>query len=128
MPRPRARTVALGGLAAFVVLVAVQHALRADELPPADHFVSEYANGDGGFLQVIAFLCWGASIAATARLATRRRAGRRRIARGLVVLGLAAGAVGAGAGAGFAPRAGRGEPPPGAAPPPPGRAPRPRPA
>jgi hypothetical protein len=57
----------IAGLAGFVVLVAALHVLRADELPPADHFISEYARGDLGWLMVAAFTCWAASLALLAR-------------------------------------------------------------
>jgi hypothetical protein len=55
------------GLAAFVALVALLHVLRADELPPADHFVSEYARGDLGWVMAAAFGCWAVSLALLAR-------------------------------------------------------------
>jgi len=61
------RTAALG-LAGFVGLVVAQHLYRAD-LPPGQHFVSEYANGEGGFVQVVAFGCWAISLGAQASLA-----------------------------------------------------------
>ena len=69
LSRDRAVVAALAGLAAFVVLVAVQHALRAGDLPAGEHFVSEYARGSTGAVQVVAFLCWAASLAIAARLA-----------------------------------------------------------
>jgi len=113
MTRSRLHLAGLGGLALFVVLVVAQHAWRADDLPPADHFVSEYARGAGGWVQVVAFLAWSASLVATVGAA--RRAGRpeRRIVRGLVVLGLAAGALGALAAALFATETVGGQLPPG---------------
>src|SRR3712207_1000806 len=42
MPRPERLTT--GGLAVFVALLALAHPLRPD-LPPAEHFISEYAVG-----------------------------------------------------------------------------------
>ena len=94
MSRPR--TIGLGGLAAFVVLVTIQHLFRGDDLPPADHFVSEYARGPGGWVQVMAFLAWAAALGATLLLLRRPGVGRgRRIALGFVALGLAGGVLGA---------------------------------
>lgn len=55
------------GLAGFLGLVALLHLLRADDLPPADHFISEYARGDLAWVMVLAFLCWAASLALLAR-------------------------------------------------------------
>lgn len=88
------RAVALGGVAAFVVLVAVQHPLRSD-LPPLERFVSEYAVGWTAPLQAAAFLCWAASMAAAAVLAARARPAGRPVARGLTVLALAVATGGA---------------------------------
>jgi hypothetical protein len=103
MTIPRARTLGLAGLAGFVGLVAAQHIWRADDLPPAEHFVSEYAVGDGGWVQVVAFLAWAGSLAATVAVARRAHAGgERRIARSVVLAGVTAGAVGAVACAAFA--------------------------
>ena len=96
----RTRTIALAGLGAFAGLVALQPLWRADDLPPADHLISEYANGSGGWVQVVAFLGWAASLGATTVLAART--GDRRVARGVVVAGVAAGALGAVACAAFA--------------------------
>ena len=109
--RPRLHAAGLAGLAAFVLLVIAQHLTRADDLPPADHLVSEYAVGAGGWVQVIAFLAWAVSLAAT--VALLRHAGRRRIARALVLLGVTAGAVGAVAAALFATETVGGQLPPG---------------
>ena len=67
--RDRAVVSALAGLAAFVVLVVAQHPLRADDLPPGEHFVSEYARGSTGAVQVVAFLYWAVSLALAVRLA-----------------------------------------------------------
>ena len=110
--RTSPRTLALAGLGAFAGLVALQHLWRADDLPPADHFISEYANGAGGWVQVVAFLGWAASLGATTVLATRT--GDRPIARGVVVAGVAAGALGAVACAAFATETVGGELPEGA--------------
>lgn len=73
------------GLLAFVAIVALEHVLRTD-LPPADHFVSEYANGWTWPLQTVAFAAWAAATAAGAVLAARVR--ERRVARALVVAAL----------------------------------------
>jgi hypothetical protein len=88
------RTIALGGVAAFVALVAVQHLLRPG-LPPAERFVSEYGRGSTAPLQVAAFVLWAAAMAACAVLATRVRPGGRPIARGLTAGAFAVAAVGA---------------------------------
>jgi len=77
-----ANRIVRAGLLGFVALVALEHVLRTD-LPPADHFVSEYAVGWTWPLQTVAFLCWAAATAACAVLAARVR--RRPIARALVV-------------------------------------------
>ena len=105
-----ARTVALGGLGAFVALVAVQHPLR-DDLPPADHFISEYAKGSTAAVQVIAFLCWAVAMAATAACA-RTHAGRP-WARGIVTAALCLSAAGCVVAALFATQTIAGELPPG---------------
>ena len=89
MPAPA--TVARGGLVAFVGLVALEHPLRPG-LPPADHFVSEYAHGPTAPLQVAAFLAWAVATAACAVLAAR--VPHRRFARALTVVALAAAAAG----------------------------------
>lgn len=65
--RVRSTKAAALGLAGFVGLVVVQHLYR-DDLPAGQHFVSEYANGDGGFVQVVAFGSWAASFAVQALL------------------------------------------------------------
>lgn len=62
---------ARGGLLAFVALVALEHPLRAD-LPAPDHFISEYASGSTHPIAILAFLAWGAAMAATAVLAWRQ--------------------------------------------------------
>jgi hypothetical protein len=62
-------------LGAFVGVVAVEHLLRRD-LPPPDHFISEYGVGDTALLQSAAFVAWAGSMAALLLLAARRaRAG-----------------------------------------------------
>jgi hypothetical protein len=80
--------IATGALALTVALVALQHATRTD-LPPADHFVSEYANGGGGWVMQLAFAAWAAGLAALAALVWR---GGHRVVAALVAVG-AAGAV-----------------------------------
>ncbi len=84
----------LAGLSAFVGLVALQHPLRGD-LPPADHFISEYAHGSTAAVQIAAFVAWTIALAAGALLA--RHAGppdRRAIARAVAVFGLGFAAAG----------------------------------
>ena len=81
----------LGGLAAFLALVALQHPLRPD-LPPGEHFISEYAKGSTAPLQFAAFLAWALAFAAAAWLAAR--APRRPIARALTAVALAMASVG----------------------------------
>ena len=72
-------------------LVALEHLLRPD-LPPGEHFVSEYANGWTRPVQTVAFLAWAAATGACAVLAAR--VPRRKIARALTVLALGAATVG----------------------------------
>jgi hypothetical protein len=64
------RRVALGGLIAFIAIVALQH-LLVPELEPQRNTISEYANADVGWLMVAGFLAWTLSFAATADLARR---------------------------------------------------------
>jgi hypothetical protein len=85
------RRIALGGLVVFLGLVALEHALRPD-LPPGEHFVSEYARGWTWPVQTVAFLAWAAATVACAGLAAR--VPERRIARAVVVVMLALAAVG----------------------------------
>ncbi len=68
-----AATVARAGVLGFVALVALEHPLRPD-LPASRHFVSEYASGSTDAIARIAFLLWGAGIAALAALLWRARA------------------------------------------------------
>src|SRR3954454_25017143 len=79
------------GLAGFAGIVALEHLLRRD-LPPADHFVSEYAVGWTHPLQAAAFVSWAAATAACTLLAAR--VNERRIARAIVVVGLVAATAG----------------------------------
>ncbi len=85
------RGAVLGGLAVFLALVALQHPLRAD-LPPGGHFVSEYAKGSTGPLQLAAFLAWALAFAAAAWLAAL--APRRPVARTVTAIALAVAAAG----------------------------------
>lgn len=85
------RGAVLGGLAAFLVLVVLQHPLRPD-LPPGERFISEYAKGSTASLQVAAFLAWALAFAAAAWLAARTP--RRPIARALTTVALAVAAGG----------------------------------
>ncbi len=87
---PSAPKLVVLGLAAFVGIVALEHPLRPD-LPPPDHFVSEYARGWTQPLQVAAFLAWALATGACTVVAARLGPPRRRIARALAVgaLGLA---------------------------------------
>lgn len=98
MEQTRAFRVTLVGTGAFVAVVTLAHPLRPG-LPPADHFVSEYAVGPGGWVQTVAFLCWAAGLAAAAVLAAglpsgpgRRGRWARPLATGFLVMA-AAGAV-----------------------------------
>ncbi len=88
------RSIAVGGVAAFVALVAVQHLLRPG-LPPGERFVSEYARGSTALVQVAAFLAWAAAMAACAALAARARPPGRPVARVLTTAGFATAAAGA---------------------------------
>ncbi len=57
-PRPRGRlpgTLVVAGFATFVVAVAVLHIVQHDK-DPRHNWVSDYANGHGGWLMTIAFL------------------------------------------------------------------------
>jgi hypothetical protein len=108
------RALALGGLAAFLALVAIQHLLRPD-LPPAEHFVSEYARGSTRPLQVAAFLLWAASMLAGAWLAAHGGPPRRRVARAVAAGALVVAGGGALLAAVFASQTVAGELPPGVA-------------
>lgn len=84
-----------GGLVIFGGIVLVEHALHPS-LSPQTHEVSEYVNRDPGWLMVVGFLSWSASLAGAAALAARdRRTGQHPIlARSLVaLLGLAAAGI-----------------------------------
>jgi hypothetical protein len=58
----------MGGLATFAGIVVLQHVLQS-RLSPRTHEISEYVNGDPGWLMVVGFLSWSASLAAAAALA-----------------------------------------------------------
>jgi hypothetical protein len=88
-----ARRVALAGVATFVVLVAIEHPLRRD-LPPDEHFVSEYAVGWTRPVQTAAFAAWTASMGGCAVLAARAGPPGRRVARAIAVAALAAATAG----------------------------------
>lgn len=62
---------ARAGLLLFVALVALEHPLRTD-LPAPDHFISEYASGVTHPIAVVAFVAWGAAMAAAAGLGWAR--------------------------------------------------------
>jgi hypothetical protein len=97
MEHAPAYRVTLVGTGAFVALVVLAHPLRP-ELPPADHFVSEYAVGPGGWVQTLAFICWAAGLGAAAALAAGLPLGpgrRGRWARALAAGFLVVAAVGA---------------------------------
>ena len=66
--------------------------MRPKDLPPGEHFVSEYANGWTWPVQTVAFLAWAAATGACAVLPVRTP--RRKIARALTVLALGAATVG----------------------------------
>lgn len=96
MKRSRRRSwryrVAVAGLLSFGGIVALQHALQPD-LSPRTHEVSEYVNGDPGWLMVVGFLAWSASLAASAALAAADRRRQRNVIvdrSRVVALGLAA--------------------------------------
>lgn len=114
----------VGGLAVFLVLVAVQHPLRARDLPPAEHFISEYAKGSTAVVQVIAFVAWALALGAGAVLAWRARtrpARPRPLAGGLTAAALGLAAAGTLMAAVFATQTIAGELPPGRARTPEGR-------
>jgi len=91
---PTARQLVPAGLAGFVALVAVEHVLRPG-LPPADHFVSEYAVGSTRPVQTVAFLAWAVATGASVVVAARAepRPGRP-IARALTAGSLAVATAG----------------------------------
>jgi Protein of unknown function (DUF998) len=67
----------VGGLLTFGGIVVMQHALQPD-LTPRTHEVSEYVNGDPGWLMVLGFLSWSVSLAASGALAAAKwRPGQR---------------------------------------------------
>ncbi len=107
---PRADHLVIAGVAVFVALVAVQHPLRAD-LPPAEHFVSEYARGSTAPLQVAAFLAWGAAGVGCVACALRRH--ERPVARAITAGALAIAVAGTLLAAAFATETVAGERPPG---------------
>jgi Protein of unknown function (DUF998) len=85
-----AGAVAAGGLAAFVTVTLLQHAL-VPRLSPARHMISEYANAKAGALMVAGFLAWSASLLATAAIARRAAVPHRAplaLLLGLAALGL----------------------------------------
>ena len=88
---PSLPTLARGGLAAFVGLVALEHVLRPG-LDPAERFVSEYARGWTQPIQIVAFFAWAVATAACAALAARPTS--RRIARAITVAALVVAAAG----------------------------------
>ena len=110
------RAIVTWGLLLFVGLVALQHPLRGD-LPPGEHFVSEYAKGSTAALQVLAFAAWTVALAAGARLAwiATPLVPRRRVARTLAAFGLALAAAGIALAAVFATQTIAGVLPPGMA-------------
>src|SRR4051794_39657355 len=87
----RIARVVRAGLVGFVGIVAFEHLVRRD-LPPGEHFVSEYAQGWTHPLQAAAFVSWAAATAACAALAARVH--RRRGARAVVVVALAVATAG----------------------------------
>ena len=95
------RLTVVAGLLAFIGLVALQHPLRGD-LPPGQHFISEYAKGSTAGVQVLAFACWAIALGAATALAARAPAPGRAIARRITVAGLGLAAVGIAAAAAFA--------------------------
>jgi len=109
---PAPRTLALGGLVAFLALVVLAHPLRPD-LPPSQHFVSEYARGETGPLQVVAFLAWTVAMAAAVPVVAAARPPGRRLARAVAGSALAVAAAGALLAAAFATQTVAGELPAG---------------
>ncbi len=107
---PRADHLVIAGVSVFVALVALQHPLRAD-LPPAEHFVSEYARGSTAPLQVAAFLAWGAAGVGCVACALRRH--ERPVARAITAGALAVAVAGTLLAAAFATETVAGERPPG---------------
>jgi hypothetical protein len=69
------RTIAAVGLAAFLLVVVVEHFVRPT-LDPARHQISEYVHGSTGWLMTLGFLSWSLSLAATAVLVGRLNGGR----------------------------------------------------
>ena len=65
-----AASVSLAGLGTFVVGVLLLHLLKRD-LDPAQHFISEYALGSFGWVQMIDFLAAGVGAIALALTLTR---------------------------------------------------------
>jgi hypothetical protein len=85
----------VGGLVTFGSIVVLQHALQPS-LSPRTHEVSEYVNGDPGWLMAVGFISWSTSLAASAALAAADRGPRQRavLARSRVVLlGIAAAGI-----------------------------------
>ncbi|MEJ7797739.1 MAG: DUF998 domain-containing protein [Solirubrobacteraceae bacterium] len=83
----------VAGLLAFVGLVALQHPLRGD-LPPSEHFISEYAKGSTAALQFVAFACWAIALGAGSLIAARTPVPGRAMARLTAAAGLGIAAVG----------------------------------
>ena len=111
---PTARALALGGTAAFLLVVAALHLLRPD-VSLVERFVSEYGRGWSGPLMSVAFACWAVGIGATAVVAARARPPGRPVARVLTAGGLAVAAAGAGLATLFATQTVAGELPAGVA-------------
>jgi len=92
--------------------------LRAQDLPAAEHFISEYAKGSTAALQIIAFVAWALALGAGAVLAWRARtrpAKPRPLAGGLTAAALGVAAAGTLLAALFATQTIAGELPPGRA-------------
>lgn len=75
----------LASLGLFVAITALQHAL-APQLAPSRHEISEYVHAGTGWLMVIGFVAWSASLAIAAGVAWRDLGARQRPDRALRVL------------------------------------------
>ncbi len=62
------QVVAFLGVFLFLAIVVAEHRINSS-LDPATHRISEYANGDAGWLMTIGFAAWAVSLLATAVVA-----------------------------------------------------------
>jgi hypothetical protein len=82
-------------LGTFVLVVVLEHVLQP-QLSPADHRISEYANGSPGWLMTVGFAAWSAALLVAAAGMLGSRSSPRGVALLLAALLLVA-AVGAAA-------------------------------